>query len=75
MSFDEVRLRRNGSSVIQTMLKRLAEEAGREAGREKVREEVLEEVQEEDQEQPLGLNTVETVPVETAKPLTKAALY
>ncbi len=26
MSFDEVRLRRNGSSVIQTMLKRLAEE-------------------------------------------------
>ena len=67
MSFDEVRLRRNGSSVIQTMLKRLAEEAGR----EKVREEV----QEEDQEQPLGLNTVRTVPVETAKPLTKAALY
>ena len=67
MSFDEVRLRRNGSSVIQTMLKRLAEEAGR----EKVREEV----QEEDQEQLLGLNTVGTVPVETAKPLTKAALY
>jgi len=71
MSFDEVRLRRNGSSVIQTMLKRLAEEAGREAGREKVQEEV----QEEDQELPLGLNTVRTVPVETAKPLTKAALY
>jgi hypothetical protein len=70
MSFDEVRLRRNGS-VIQTMLKRLAEEAGREAGREKVQEEV----QEEDQELPLGLNTVRTVPVETAKPLTKAALY
>jgi hypothetical protein len=67
MSFDEVRLRRNGSSVIQAMLKRLAEEAGR----EKVREEA----QEEDQEQPLGLNTVGTVPVETAKPLTKAALY
>jgi hypothetical protein len=67
MSFDEVRLRRNGSSVIQTMLKRLAEEAGR----EKVREEV----QEEDQEQPLGLKTVGTVPVETAKPLAKAALY
>ena len=67
MSFDEVRLRRNGSSVIQTMLKRLAEEAGREKARE--------EVQEEDQEQPLGLNTVGTVPVETAKPLTKAALY
>jgi hypothetical protein len=53
------------------MLKRLAEEAGREAGREKVQEEV----QEEDQELPLGLNTVRTVPVETAKPLTKAALY
>jgi hypothetical protein len=67
MSFDEVRLRRNGSSVIQTMLKRLAEEAGR--------EKVQEEVQEEDQELPLGLNTVRTVPVETAKPLTKAALY
>ena len=67
MSFDEVRLRRNGSSVIQTMLKRLAEEAGR--------EKVQEEVQEEDQEQPLGLNTVRTVPVETAKPLAKAALY
>jgi hypothetical protein len=67
MSFDEVRLRRNGSSVIQTMLKRLAEEAGR--------EEIQEEVQEEDQEQPLGLNTVRTVPVETAKPLGKAALY
>jgi len=63
MSFDEVRLRRNGSSVIQTMLKRLADEA------------VQEEVQEEDPELPLGLNTVETVPVETAKPLTKAALY
>jgi Arc/MetJ-type ribon-helix-helix transcriptional regulator len=65
MSFDEVRLRRNGSSVIQAMLKRLAEEEGRE------------EVQEERQvdEIPLGLNTVQTVPVETAKPLTKAALY
>jgi hypothetical protein len=67
MSFTEVGLRRNGSSVIQTMLKRLAEEAAREAGRE--------EVQEEDQELPLGLNTVRTVPVETAKPLSKAALY
>jgi len=67
MSFTEVGLRRNGSSVIQTMLKRLAEEAAREAGRE--------EVQEEDQEVPLGLNTVQTVPVETAKPLSKAALY
>jgi hypothetical protein len=55
MSFDEVRLRRNGSSVIQTMLKRLAEE--------------------EERELPLGLNTVGTVPVETAKPLTRAALY
>jgi hypothetical protein len=65
MSFDEVRLRRNGSGVIQAMLKRLAEEEGRE------------EVQEERQveEIPLGLNTVQTVPVETAKPLTKAALY
>ena len=66
MSFDEVRLRRNGSSVIQAMLKRLAEEEGRE-------EEVQEERQEE--EIPLGLNTVRTVPVETAKPLVKAALY
>jgi hypothetical protein len=63
MSFTEVGLRRNGSSVIRTMLKRLAEEAGRA------------EVQEEDQELPLGLKTVRTVPVETAKPLTKAALY
>jgi hypothetical protein len=69
MSFDEVRLRRNGSSVIQAMLKRLAEEEGR--------EEVQEERQEERQEEeiPLGLNTVRTVPVETAKPLVKAALY
>ena len=65
MSFDEVGLRRNGSSVIQAMLKRLAEEEGR--------EEVQEERQEE--EIPLGLNTVRTVPVETAKPLTRAALY
>jgi Arc/MetJ-type ribon-helix-helix transcriptional regulator len=65
MSFDEVRLRRSGSSVIQAMLKRLAEEEGR--------EEVQEERQEE--EIPLGLNTVRTVPVETAKPLVKAALY
>jgi len=65
MSLDEVRLRRNGSSVIQAMLKRLAEEEGR--------EEVQEERQEE--EIPLGLNTVRTVPVETAKPLVKAALY
>jgi hypothetical protein len=47
------------------MLKRLAEEEGR--------EEVQEERQEE--EIPLGLNTVRTVPVETAKPLVKAALY
>jgi hypothetical protein len=59
MSFDGVRLRRNGSSVIQTMLKRLAEEAG----------------QEEEKEIPLGRKTVGTVPVETAKPLAKAALY
>ncbi|MFY9732061.1 MAG: hypothetical protein WB723_15435 [Candidatus Acidiferrales bacterium] len=67
MSFDEVRLRRNGSSVIQTMLQRLAEEAGQEERQEEVRE--------QDQELPLGLNTVGTVPVETAKPLTRAALY
>jgi hypothetical protein len=67
MSFDEVRLQRNGSSVIQTMLKRLAEEAGQEERQEEVRE--------QDQELPLGLNTVGTVPVETAKPLTRAALY
>ncbi len=67
MSFDEVRLRRNGSSVIQTMLKRLAEEEGRKEARE--------ERPEEYQELPLGLKTVRTVPVETAKPLTKAALY
>ena len=59
MSFDEVGLRRNGSSVIQTMLKRLAEE----------------EVREEELELPLGRNTAGTVPVETAKPLTRAALY
>jgi hypothetical protein len=57
MSFDEARLRRNGSSVIQTMLKRLAKEEGQE-------EELL-----------LGRKTVGTVPVETAKPLAKAALY
>jgi len=63
MSFTEVGLRRNGSSVIQKMLKRLAEEAGQEVRQEK------------EQELPLGLNTVRTVPVETAKPLTKAALY
>jgi hypothetical protein len=63
MSFTEAGLRRNGSSVIQTILKRLAEEAGRE------------ERQEVNQELPLGLNTVRTVPVETAKPLSKAALY
>ncbi len=47
MSFDEVGLRRNGSSVIQTMLGRLAEE----------------EVREEEREIPLGRNTVGTVPV------------
>jgi len=71
MSFTEVGLRRNGSSVIQAMLKRLAEEARREEGRE-AGQEVR---QEKDQELPLGLNTVRTVPVETAKPLSKAALY
>ena len=53
MRFDEAGLRRNGSSVIQTMLKRLAEE----------------------EKQLLERNTVGTVPVETAKPLAKAALY
>jgi hypothetical protein len=52
MSFDEARLRRNSSGVIQTMLKRLAEE-----------------------EKQLERKTVGTVPVETAKPLSKAALY
>jgi hypothetical protein len=70
MSFDEVRLRRNGSSVIQTMLKRLVEEE-RQEGREKRQAED----QEKEQELPLGLTTVGTVPVETAKPLTRAALY
>jgi hypothetical protein len=70
MSFDEVRLRRNGSSVIQTMLKRLAEEE-----RQERREERQAEDQEKEQELPLGLTTVGTVPVETAKPLTRAALY
>ena len=59
MSFDEVKLRRNGSSVIQTMLKRLAEEAGQEKARELQ----------------LRKKTVGTVPVETAKPLAEAALY
>jgi hypothetical protein len=59
MSFDEVRLRRNGSSVIQTMLKRLAEEEG----------------QEQKPGLPLGRKTVGTVPVETAKPHAVAALY
>lgn len=71
MGFDEVSLRRNGSSVIQTMLKRLAEEERRKERQGEVRVEV----RVEDQELPLGLNTVGTVPVETAKPLTRAALY
>ena len=53
VNFDEAQLRRNGSSVIQTMLKRLAEE----------------------EKQLLERNTVGNVPVETAKPLAKAALY
>jgi hypothetical protein len=66
MSFDEVRLQRNGSGVIQTMLKRLAEEEEQE-GQEKRPV--------EDLELPLGRNTVGTVPVETATPLVKAALY
>jgi hypothetical protein len=57
MSFDEAQLRHNGSSVIQTMLKRLAEE------------------QVENEKQLLERKTVGTVPVETAKPLAKAALY
>jgi len=70
MSFDEVRLRRNGSSVIKAMLKRLAEEERRQESSEGP-----EARPEEEQELPLGLNTVRTVPVETAKPLTKAALY
>jgi hypothetical protein len=57
MSFNEAQLRRNGSSVIQTMPKRLAEE------------------QVENEKQLLERKTVGTVPVETAKPLAKAALY
>jgi hypothetical protein len=63
MSFGEAQLRRNGSSVIQTMLKRLAEEESsfeRLVGNEK---------------QLLERNMVGNVPVETAKPLAKAALY
>jgi hypothetical protein len=63
MSFDEVRIQRNGSSVIQTMLKRLAEEERQEAEREKAPELLVER------------KTVGTVPVETAKPLAEAALY
>jgi hypothetical protein len=53
MSEMEQKLRRTGSSVIQTVLQRLAEE-----------ENLL-----------LEQKTVGTVPVETAKPLAKAALY
>ena len=65
MSFDEAGLRRDGSSVIQTMLKRLAEE-----------EELVARLV-EDEEQLLERNTVGTVPVETAKPLAlgEAASY
>ena len=57
MSEMESKLRRNGSSVIQAMLTRLAEEE------DLVFEHIF--VQ----------KTVGTVPVETAKPLVKAALY
>jgi hypothetical protein len=53
MSFDETKIRRNGSSVIQTMLKRL----------------------ENEEEQVQKQKSVGTVPVETAKPVVKAALY
>ena len=63
MGFNGARLRRNGSSVIQTMLKRLAEE-------ERSVERLV-----ENEEQLLGRNTVGNVPVETAKPLSEAALY
>ena len=63
MRFDEAGLRRNGSSVIQTMLKRLAEE-------ERSVERLV-----ESEKQLLERNTVGNVPVETAKPLAKAALY
>jgi hypothetical protein len=63
MSFDEAQLRHNGSSVIQTMLKRLAEE-------ERSVERLV-----ENEKQLLERKTVGTVPVETAKPLAKAALY
>lgn len=57
MSEVEPKLRRNGSSVIQAMLKRLAEEENL----------VFEQI--------FDQKTVGTVPVETAKPLAKAALY
>jgi Arc/MetJ-type ribon-helix-helix transcriptional regulator len=53
MSLIERNFRRNGSSVIRAMLKRLAE----------------------DEKQLLEKKAVGTVPVETAKPLVKAALY
>jgi len=63
MGFNEARLRRNGSSVIQAMLKRLAEE-------ERSVERLV-----ESEKQQLERNTVGNVPVETAKPLSEAALY
>jgi hypothetical protein len=55
MSEMEPESRRNGSSVIQKMLKRLAEDENL----------VFE----------LERKTVGTVPVDTAKPLARAALY
>jgi hypothetical protein len=57
MSEMEPKLRRNGSSVIQAMLKHLAEEENL----------VFEQI--------FDQKTVGTVPVETARPLAKAALY
>ena len=65
MRFDEAGLWRNGSSVIQTMLKRLAEE---ESSVERLVE---------NEKQLLERNMVGNVPVETAKPLAlgEAALY
>ena len=63
MRFDEAGVWRNGSSVIQTMLKRLAEE-------ERSVERLV-----ENEKQLVEGNTVGTVPVETAKPLSEAVLY
>jgi hypothetical protein len=53
MGFNKQKLQRNGSSVIRSMMKRLADDA----------------------KQLLEKKAVGTVPVETAKPHSKAALY